>query len=364
MKNLLFITDTKIPSRRASAIHVVKLFTAFGKIVDSVSLLSQFENASYEGVSVEESKHTSVKLPKIKGALFILLFKFKHKIGKLKPGFIYSRFIPVSLVVGSTPFILEFHDDVWNKGFLFRKAVNKALRLKNCLGFVVITEAIKDGFLEEFPHSKKPIRVIEDAASTPNENYEAVFRDVEKPTAAYVGSLNEGKGIELIIPLANQLPLYQFKVIGGEPDQIAHFKTQCKNENISFLGYVSHEEIWKVMEDVDVCLLPNQPKVKTGKKSNIGKYTSPLKMFEYMAYSKPIISSNLTVLKEVLDDQIAIFAIHNKVEEWVESLSILEDRKKREQLGRAAYQRFKQNYTWEKRAERILAFANEELERI
>jgi glycosyltransferase involved in cell wall biosynthesis len=38
--------------------------------------------------------------------------------------------------------------------------------------------------------------------------------------------------------------------------------------------------------------------------------------------------------------------------------------RKRECIGLEAYRRFKENYTWEKRAERILAFVNEELKKI
>ena len=56
----------------------------------------------------------------------------------------------------------------------------------------------------------------------------------------------------------------------------------------------------------DILLMPySLNKVLTnssGSSSNTAKYASPIKMFEYLASGRPILSSNLRVLKEILID--------------------------------------------------------------
>ena len=64
-----------------------------------------------------------------------------------------------------------------------------------------------------------------------------------------------------------------------------------------------------------------------------------------------------------MDDKIAIFAAPGNINEWIQAINELSSPEKREALGQRAYLRFIENYTWEKRSERILAFINEQLEK-
>ncbi len=357
---LLYLADSKVPSQRASSIHVDLLMHAFKCLVDDSVLLCQKGEGSYDRPFAVER----VSIPNLKGGLLWLMRAFKKQIKSIRPDFIYSRFLLLPLFSGKTPYILEVHDDAWNKGFLFRKAFHKALNSKYCKGFVTITRAIEVDMRKAFPESNKKILVIEDAALPAHTDYQANREQKEKLTLGYVGSLHKGKGMEIIMPLAEKLPDCHFKIIGGLAPQIEELKAVQKSNNVEFLGFVDHHEVWKHMQEIDICLLPNSPKVKTGKNSDIGKYTSPLKMFEYMAYAKPIIASDLEVLKEVLNDEVAVLARHDQIHEWVDAVQQLKDPTVRRQLGQNALKKFKDNFTWEKRAERILSFVNEELERV
>lgn len=362
LKRLLFLTDTRIPSGRASAIHVRKLLPALGELCEEAELLSnEGDDTTWPGFH-ENVKHKTIRLPSLKGGLYWMLWLFGKAIRKSRAEAIYSRFVLVSLLRQKKPYVIELHDDAWNKGFLFRKAITKAVTHKQCLGFTAITHAIKSDLLSAYPGIQKRVEVIEDAAAPAPPEYHPAIHERDCLNAVYVGSFHQGKGLEVVLQLAKKASQHRFTVIGGSPDQINQLSGE-KTANLTFTGFVDHDQIWKHMLDADVCLLPNQPNVKTGKKSNIGRYTSPLKMFEYMSYAKPMIASDLPVLKEVLDDQIAIFAGHEDVSDWEKALDRLTDPLIREKIGKQAYQRFNEKYTWEKRAERILSFVNEELER-
>ena len=357
--DLIFIVDTIIPSKRASAIHVEKLYEAFKHSGIKVGLISQTNNDSFHGIDANHflvrSNYTG------KGKMFVLLLKYFGKLNKFKTKFIYTRFLLFSYLIIKIPFILELHADSWNKTKLHRFLFPLILKKPNLKGLVVITRAIEVDLRLEFPDFKKTITVIEDAASVPHSSYIPTFRDSACLNIGYVGSFHKGKGVELILSIAEQMPQHIFIIVGGSANEIQLMKTTGVTKNVYFKGFVNHDELWREMQDIDICLLPNQTQVLTGQKSDIGKYTSPLKLFEYMSYSKPIIASDLEVLREVLDDDTAVFAAHDNIQAWVNAVNTLMSVSKREALGQSGHKKFIENYTWEKRAERILAFINEQL---
>mgnify|MGYP000391910871 CR=1 FL=1 len=67
------------------------------------------------------------------------------------------------------------------------------------------------------------------------------------------------------------------------------------------MGYLDQRSIYEKMSMMDVLLMPYQKQVSIGiELVDTSRWMSPMKMFEYMSSSVPIISSNLPVLREVL----------------------------------------------------------------
>ena len=119
-------------------------------------------------------------------------------------------------------------------------------------------------------------------------------------------------------------------------------------------GFIPQSEVWKYLNALDVCLLPNQKVVHSygadHKGQNISDYTSPLKMFDYMAHGKAIISSDLPVLREVLNESCAVFAEADKPKQWLKAIERLSDLTEREALAKNAKDRFDFHYQWRQRA--------------
>ena len=66
-----------------------------------------------------------------------------------------------------------------------------------------------------------------------------------------------------------------------------------------------YSKIKNELRKIDICILPYSNKITvSGDVGDISKYTSPLKIFDYMKTGKLIICSNLQVIREVL--------VHNK----------------------------------------------------
>ena len=351
----LFLTDTQLPSNRASALHVMHLVPCLNDHFKEVHLLSQRK----KGLEVSKIKnHHFISPQRIKLGLIGLIFSFARAIRTIKPELIYSRFVPVSLIPGlRVPYVIELHDDAWNKSRIHKMAIKRAVISPNCLGMVCITSAISKELISIYPKSKDKLTVIADAAAQAPEQYQCRFIDRQSLKIAYVGSFHRGKGVELVVELAEQLPQHRFLIFGGNASEVAE---RCKYapSNIEWKGFVNQNLLWKEMEDIDICLLPNQQKVLTGKRSDIGRFTSPLKMFEYMAYAKPIIASDLPVLKEVLNEKIAMLADPEDLTDWKKAIERLTSVELRQTLGKNAQLIFLKSYTWQQRSEQIFNFLN------
>ena len=101
-------------------------------------------------------------------------------------------------------------------------------------------------------------------------------------------------------------------------------------------------------------MMPYQHKVAASSGGDISRYLSPMKLFEYMACGRAILSSNLQVLKEVLNPQNAVLLPPDDVDAWTGEIQNL--RSNHDRLEQLAIQAKKDaaQYTWKARAERIL----------
>ena len=87
--------------------------------------------------------------------------------------------------------------------------------------------------------------------------------------------------------------------------------------------------------------------------SDTSGWMSPMKMFEYMATRRLIISSDHAVLREVLSEQNALLCDPEDVDAWETGIrKAVTDVGWRERLADRAYQDVKQ-YTWRNRVKRI-----------
>jgi glycosyltransferase involved in cell wall biosynthesis len=175
--------------------------------------------------------------------------------------------------------------------------------------------------------------------------------------AMYVGHLYSWKGIDIILEAADylrqQLDL-EFILVGGTSDDIKKYKNVSESlglSNITFLGYQEKDKIPFYMKAADVLLLTNIPITKESE-----FYTSPIKMFEYMASGTSIIASDLPSVKEVLDAETAYMfkagdslALSNAIRE---SLSNHPENSRRSKNAKEKVKKF----SWGNRARSILEF--------
>ena len=73
-------------------------------------------------------------------------------------------------------------------------------------------------------------------------------------------------------------------------------------KNISIIPFLSHRDVVKLLNCADILLIPNSNKFDCS-----NKYTSPMKLFEYMAVKKPIIASDVVSIKKIVSENEVFF---------------------------------------------------------
>jgi glycosyltransferase involved in cell wall biosynthesis len=161
-----------------------------------------------------------------------------------------------------------------------------------------------------------------------------------------------------MIELAARHPEMTFLLAGGEPADVARYQSQAESrrlENVILTGFIANSDLPLYQAACDVLLMPYQAQVAASSGGDIAAFLSPMKLFEYLASGRAILSSDLPVLREVLNPANAVLLDPEDINSWSAALRTLQDDPlHRESLGQQA-RRDASAYTWEARARAILA---------
>ncbi len=378
---LLYLAKTAIPARTANSLHVMKMCQAFAnnghdvwlnvlseKQADSVASpdVFQFYNVDtcFRIVATRLFPDNGNKLRFLLSHFLVIPYLIRT-LREVKPDLVYGRDIFSCYVAACFGYnvIAESHFPLWHgkvAAFAFKGLQKKATFKK----LIVISEALRRVYLDYYSGLSPEHVLVAHDGSDPVDGDGVVEKKFceasDRLQVGYVGHLYKGKGVEVIAAIAPQMHNVDFHIIGGLDEDIKNWKQRITTDNVTFHGFVQQGELPAYISGLDVCLLPNQYKVlahgadpaKITK--NISLFTSPLKMFEYMAYGKAIIASDLPVLREVLNGDIAILVKPDDYHGWIDAINSLQDENLRTTLGNTAREVFLKKYTWQKRAESVL----------
>jgi glycosyltransferase involved in cell wall biosynthesis len=178
-------------------------------------------------------------------------------------------------------------------------------------------------------------------------------------TIGYTGHLYPGRGTALLLALAARLPEFHFLIVGGNPEDVQQLQLQITNtqypiSNLTLTGFIPNADLPRYQAACDLLLMPYQRHVAASSGGDIAPYLSPMKLFEYLAAGRAILSSDLPVFREVLNPDNAILLPPEDVDAWVNAIRELHAHpEKRAALGSRARQDA-EKYTWEARAQKML----------
>ncbi|MGW8121964.1 glycosyltransferase [Roseivirga echinicomitans] len=377
---IAYLSDSALPSKRANSVHVMHMCNAFNALGHETVLFGlRGEKASFEkimqwyGVSGFDLKLTSLRIPKL--TLWWHAWSILRGVRKFKPDVIFGRSLYGCYLLAKHGFkvCFETHNPLNTLTKQQQEIFIKLLKSPNLIGIVVISQALMKLILSQTELIKEDrILVAHDGATIQNftnsdlASYPWPNSTNERLQIGYVGTISQGRGIELIVELSKKLGHLDFHIIGGRKEDLVNIGIVDTGEleNVFFHGFVSPKEAALARKRCDILLAPYQENVMIRSGKNTAAYMSPLKVFEYMEAGKAIIASDLPVLREVLIDKSnCILVAPASLSEWYDKLIYLsENSLLHQQLGANAKHDLLTNYTWEKRAACILAFVNEQIE--
>lgn len=294
--------------------------------------------------------------PAIPGQTSILSAAALLYLARHRPSLLYTRSLQLALRMNAflrVPFVLELHAPVKRP---FQNRFRRMIARSYFRRLVVISQKLKDMFVEDFPELANRILVAHDGADDPRPDRHIA------PSAGgfhvgYVGHLYPGRGTDLMRDLAASLPAMTLHVVGGAEDDRARFVASGLPGNVVVHGYKRPGVLPAFFARFDACIAPYERKVTlTGGAGDTSAFMSPLKIFEYMSWAKPIVASDLPVLREVLrDGENSILVPPDDKQAWVAAIErLMADVALRTRIAEGARADFLGHYSWTQRASTVL----------
>ena len=376
MKIKIFsIFHGRFPSEKAASLFAAKGAEAFAKIGIEVTLLVprriwRKRTDPYEYYNLEKN-FKIVYLPtldfftvplirKIAFPISFLVFSFLCLLFLLfkakKEDIVYSNeSLPILFSTLYFPNTLyELHDFPEGSKFFYKRLFKRVRHL------LVTNKWKAEKVVREFNVSDKKI-ILERSAvdikefDIPIKKAEARKKlglPIEKKIAVYTGHLYSWKGADILAEAAKAIPEILVVFVGGTGPDIKRFKALFGSiGNIILAGYKDHAEVPYWQKAADVLILPNTAK------EDISKfYTSPMKLFEYMASKRPIVATDIPSIREILNSENAIIIPPDDIDGLVSGIKKSLD--SQELVNKVTVHAYRDvlNHTWEKRAKRIFDF--------
>ena len=380
---ITYITNAIIPSEKAHSYQIIKMCEAFAKnrmkidlILPSFSLLNktviQTETIwQYYGI---EDIFKIQKMPYlvwinsyystrqflrflVQVFFFTIFFIFYSLVNKPEKYYVRDPFWTKYL--NSLRFI--HRGKIYYEGHKPQPQVVKLLSSGAIDGLIVNTNQLKNYYLTRGVHPKKifvagngvDLKMFKNLAPKINLKNELKI-PLGKKVVCYTGHLYNWKGVKILA-----LAMKDFKdddvvcyFVGGLEKDIIRFKNFIKKNNIpntTVVGHVSPVLIPKYQIVSDVLVLPN---LKGGE----SRFSSPMKLFEYMASKRPIVAPDIPTIRELLNEKNSILVKPNNPEALTKGIKlVLNDKKLSEKLSKNAYYTVKK-YDWNNRAKNIIKF--------
>lgn len=386
MTRLHYISPSVLPSRSANSVHVIHQCQGFAQAGVDISLYAKRAALSVDELPAEVQRNYGVDVHDWDLVTFHSNYSKADtfRIASIAVGpalrapcndLVLSRNLYAAWILANAkrPLLFETHQ----LEFGIRKSMQRRIMTRPWVRTVVISKSLAACLEEHHAFLLRDPLVLHDAAPEgirrlePESRRDYLAELLEVPASnlkkwnvvcGYFGQLYAGRGIEIIEAMARARPSFLFLTFGGSETDVDTRRIKAP-PNLRFMGHVPHPIARSMQASVDVLLMPYQQRVSIGVPGHgTARWMSPMKMFEYLAAGVPIISSDLSVLNEVLiDGKNSLLVPPDNVDKWIAALDLLADNKDMaNSIGTFAHRQYRDQHTWKRRAEFLLS-AGEDL---
>lgn len=362
---LLYIANIRLPTEKAHGIQIMKTCEAFAKAGVEIELVVPTRHNelttnpfAYYGVSNNLFKIVTLYVPDLirYGRLGFLVSSiwFSERVRWWRPfweaDIIYSRdaLVLAQYLFLGRKLVFEAHA---KPSFVARVVARHAHRV------IVISQALREAYTAAGVPAERiivaPDAVDEhlfDTVPAKIEAREMLGLPLAQHIVIYTGHLYARKGADTLAEAAFNIPEALFVFVGGTIEDIARFKKRWGGrKNIRIIGHVAPERVPLYLRAADVLVIPN-----SGKSEDTARFASPMKLFEYMASGTPIVASNVPSIREILGDREALFVDADDAAALVNGITSVFAQESEAHERAVSAQRKTGEYTWGKRAKRVI----------
>ncbi len=224
--------------------------------------------------------------------------------------------------------------------------------------YVTITHALADDLATRYGQ-RDDVFVVPDGSviggvGEVRRSSEGAKADGVAITAGYAGHLYPWKGIDVFVRAIALTPLVRGLIVGGHPGEpdLARVTSLISDLGLShrmtITGLLPPTHVAAALDNADVLVLPNTHSATSD------RYTSPLKLFEYLTRGRAIVASDLPSIREILtDERTALLVRAGDPHSLAGALQRLAaDEPLRHRLAAAALA-LAPDFSWARRAERL-----------
>lgn len=364
------ISTSMVPSSTANSIQLMKVCQALAGVNGEVRLwvpgnqiVQWTDLAGQYGLTHPFEVRWLASIPFLKRYDFA--WKAADEARKWGADCIYTWAPQVALLGlrSGFPVILEVHDRIMGRvgPRVFRRFIRKSGKKR----LLVITQALVDRLKPRFPEmdgvdiqiapNGVDLEQYEDLPAAPEARRRLNLP--EKVTAVYSGHFYPGRGVDLLFNLAEAFPPVSFVWVGGRKADVDRLRLRIDKQhlpNVTLTGFVPNRLLALYQAAGDILMMPYEFAISGSSGGNSAEICSPMKMFDYLAAGRAILTSDLPVFHEVLSPENAVFCQPEDFQSWRSGLaSLLENPELRSQLAARARQDAS-SYTWRLRAEKAL----------
>lgn len=381
--HICYITHTRFPTEKAHGHQVMQVCEALVDLGHTVTLVAPTvgDAPSIDPFAYYNSTHTfevvwlenfdALVSPFVPGplAFFVTMYSYKKKLKEYLCNhtcdLLYARSSAIvdTLHASGIPTVLELHS-------IPKRKRSQLVRVGNVLQKIVaLTSPMRDQLVTLGVQESQVIvagdAVDLDAFTTLPSVQEAKKQyglDAQKTIVGYVGrlkTLDKEKGVAYLLEAVATLKREDvlLAVFGGPEEDKCAYEAKAKDlgltdSHVKFFGNIERADVPTALAACDILAMPfpDLPHYRVN--------MSPLKMFEYMASERPIITSDLPTIRDVLSEDTAFFCEPDSVQSLADSIADIVDHPEQAQQKAEAAKRLSKEHSWQKRMERILKAVN------
>ncbi len=366
------ISTSKIPGITANALQLMKACEALVELDHEVQLWIPDFGGELQWEQLSDVYGLRVRFPIVRLGVILTLRRYDFCWRALRAAerwncdLLYVWPLQAAALGASreVPTLLEMHDRP--RGLMGPWLFRRFLRGAGARRLLVTTKALEAALAESYGEERLQRLSVYAPNGVDLDRYEGVPEPgpararlgwPDRFTAVYTGHLYSGRGANLMFELAVRNPEMEFVWAGGTEEAVRHWKERVNEEgvgNLKVLGFVPNARLPEIHAAADVLLMPYGERIHVSGGLEASDFASPMKAFEYMAAGRPILSSDLSVIREILDAETSVLLPPHAVDDWDGALRELRDKPdRRRNLGLQARERAKE-HTWIARAERAL----------